>query len=59
MIRLVRALAGAIPTASTRQIDGAGHAAPFDATDNFVQVVAEAVEERHSPNISPPLRCKL
>jgi pimeloyl-ACP methyl ester carboxylesterase len=43
MIRLVRALAGAIPTARARQIDGAGHAAPFDATANFVQVVADAV----------------
>jgi len=43
MIRLVRALAAAIPTASIRQIDGAGHAAPFDATTNFVQVVADAV----------------
>jgi pimeloyl-ACP methyl ester carboxylesterase len=40
MIRLVRSLADAIPTGSTRQIDGAGHAAPFDATTNFVQVVA-------------------
>ena len=43
MIRLVRSLAGAIPTSSTRQIDGAGHAAPFDATENFVQVVVDAV----------------
>jgi pimeloyl-ACP methyl ester carboxylesterase len=43
MIRLVRALAGAIPAATARQIDGAGHAAPFDATANFVQVVADAV----------------
>jgi 3-oxoadipate enol-lactonase len=43
MIRLVRSLADAIPTGSTRQIDGAGHAAPFDATTNFVQVVAAAV----------------
>ena len=42
MIRLVEALAAAIPTGTTRQIDGAGHAAPFDATAGFVQVVAEA-----------------
>ena len=41
MVRLVRSLACAIPTGSTRQIDGAGHAAPFDATANFVQVVAD------------------
>jgi pimeloyl-ACP methyl ester carboxylesterase len=44
MIRLVRSLADAIPTARMRQIDGAGHAAPFDAMSNFVQVVADEVE---------------
>jgi pimeloyl-ACP methyl ester carboxylesterase len=43
MIRLVRSLADAIPTGSTRQIDGAGHAALFDAPENFVQVVVDAV----------------
>ena len=43
MFHLVRKLAAAIPTARTRQISGAGHAAPFDATANFVQVVADAV----------------
>jgi 3-oxoadipate enol-lactonase len=43
MARLVRSLAAAIPTARTHQIDGAGHAAPFDATENFVQVIADAV----------------
>jgi 3-oxoadipate enol-lactonase len=43
MARLVRLLAAAIPTARTRQIDEAGHAAPFDATENFVQVIADAV----------------
>jgi pimeloyl-ACP methyl ester carboxylesterase len=43
MIRLVRLLAAAIPTASVRRIDGAGHAALFDAPENFVQVVADAV----------------
>jgi 3-oxoadipate enol-lactonase len=30
MVRLVRSLAAAIPTASTRQIEEAGHAVPFD-----------------------------
>jgi hypothetical protein len=35
---LTRSLASAIPTASTHQIEGAGHAAPFDATSNFVQL---------------------
>jgi pimeloyl-ACP methyl ester carboxylesterase len=43
MVRLVRWLAAAIPGASTHRIDGAGHAAPFDATKNFVQVIADAV----------------
>jgi pimeloyl-ACP methyl ester carboxylesterase len=44
MSRLVRSLAAAIPTATIRRIDGAGHAAPFDATEDFVQVVADAVD---------------
>jgi hypothetical protein len=35
MIRLVRLLAAAIPTATTQTIEGAGHAAPFDATDKL------------------------
>jgi pimeloyl-ACP methyl ester carboxylesterase len=43
MVGLVRSLAAAIPTATTRQIDGAGHAAPFDATTNFVQLIAETI----------------
>ncbi|HEY1279861.1 MAG TPA: alpha/beta hydrolase [Acidimicrobiales bacterium] len=42
MIRLVRSLAGAIPGATTHEIGGAGHAAPFDATSNFVDVIADA-----------------
>jgi pimeloyl-ACP methyl ester carboxylesterase len=44
MFRLVRKLAAAIPTAETYRLEGAGHAAPFDATRNFVQVIAEAVD---------------
>jgi pimeloyl-ACP methyl ester carboxylesterase len=43
MARLVRLLAAAISTATTCRIDGAGHAAPFDATENFVQVIADAI----------------
>jgi 3-oxoadipate enol-lactonase len=43
MKRLVRSLAAAIPTATTREIPGAGHAAPFDATTDFVQVIADAI----------------
>jgi pimeloyl-ACP methyl ester carboxylesterase len=41
MVRLVRSLADAIPTARIEVIRGAGHAAPFDATHNFVRVVAD------------------
>jgi 3-oxoadipate enol-lactonase len=41
MRRLVRSLAAAIPTARTQQIEGAGHAAPFDAATNFVQLIAD------------------
>jgi pimeloyl-ACP methyl ester carboxylesterase len=43
MSALVRSLAAAIPTGSTQQIEGSGHAAPFDATANFVQVIASAI----------------
>lgn len=42
MARLVRSLASAIPTASVLQIDGAGHAAPFDASVNFADAIADA-----------------
>lgn len=41
MFRCARSLAAAIPTARTHQIEGAGHAAPFDATSAFVQVIAD------------------
>jgi len=44
MVGLVRSLAAAIPTATTRQIDGAGHAAPFDATTNFVRLIADSMK---------------
>jgi pimeloyl-ACP methyl ester carboxylesterase len=43
MVRLVRALAGAIPTARTHRIEGAGHAAPFDATTNFVRLIGDTI----------------
>jgi pimeloyl-ACP methyl ester carboxylesterase len=45
MARLVTSLAAAIPTASAHRIEGAGHAAPFDATDKFVRVIADAVNQ--------------
>lgn len=41
MSRLVRLLAAAIPNARTHRIDGAGHAAPFDAPTNFAQLIAD------------------
>jgi pimeloyl-ACP methyl ester carboxylesterase len=43
MARLTESLAAAIPTARVREIEGAGHAAPFDATNRFVQLVAGAL----------------
>lgn len=43
IIPLTRALAAAIPTARVQRIEGAGHAAPFDATSNFVQLVTGLV----------------
>ena len=41
MARLVSSLAAAIPGATTRRIEGAGHAAPFDAPTNFVRLIAD------------------
>ena len=46
IVGLVRALAAAIPTATTHQIEGAGHAAPFDATGNFVRLIADSITSR-------------
>jgi pimeloyl-ACP methyl ester carboxylesterase len=43
MGHLTRLLASSIPGATTRRIEGAGHAAPFDATDGFVQLVAGVI----------------
>jgi pimeloyl-ACP methyl ester carboxylesterase len=40
MSGFARALAAAIPGARTHRIEGAGHAAPFDATADFVQLIA-------------------
>jgi pimeloyl-ACP methyl ester carboxylesterase len=54
MCRLVRTLAAAIPTARTHRIEGAGHAATFDAPADFVQLIAETMTSyegvpHHSP----------
>ena len=43
MARLVRLLAAAIPGARTVRIEGAGHACPFDAPDNFVRLIADSI----------------
>ena len=43
IVALVQRLAAAIPTAKTHEIEGASHAAPFDATANFVRLIAEAI----------------
>jgi pimeloyl-ACP methyl ester carboxylesterase len=43
MVRYTRRLTAAIPAATMRRIDGAAHAAPFDAPANFARVIADAV----------------
>ena len=43
MARLVRSLAFAIPNARTCRIEGAGHAAPFDAPSKFVKLITDAI----------------
>lgn len=43
IVRLTLALAGAIPTARTQEIPGAGHAAPFDATADFVHLINDVM----------------
>jgi pimeloyl-ACP methyl ester carboxylesterase len=43
MVRLIRSLAAAIPTASTQRIEGAGHAVAFDAPTTFVQLIADTI----------------
>jgi pimeloyl-ACP methyl ester carboxylesterase len=48
MVALVRSLAAAIPTARIEEIEGGGHAAPFDAMANFVQLIARAMRARRA-----------
>jgi pimeloyl-ACP methyl ester carboxylesterase len=43
MVRVTRKLAETLPTGRLRQIDAAGHAAPFDAPKGFATVVQEAM----------------
>ena len=50
MVRLTRSLASAIPTATTAVVDGAAHAAPFDAPADFV----ELIETTWMPGVATP-----
>ena len=43
MVRCTRSFAAAIPGARMHRIEGAAHAAPFDATANFVQLIADTM----------------
>jgi pimeloyl-ACP methyl ester carboxylesterase len=56
MFRLVRSLAAAIPTSRTHRIEGAGHAASFDAPANFVQVIARTITSDEAEPDHSPLR---
>ena len=48
IVRCTRALADAIPGARTHRFEGAAHAAPFDATTNFVQLIADTMPREGS-----------
>lgn len=43
IVRLTESLAAAIPTARTHRVEGAGHAAAFDAPSGFVALIAETI----------------
>jgi pimeloyl-ACP methyl ester carboxylesterase len=51
IVRLVLSLAAAIPSARAERIEGAGHAAPFDAPDNFLRVVASVVGDDQGSSV--------
>ncbi|HET7450889.1 MAG TPA: alpha/beta hydrolase [Gaiellaceae bacterium] len=44
MVSLVRSLSSTISGATLHRIEGAGHAAPFDAPANFVELIVGAVD---------------
>ena len=55
MVTLTRRLAATIPTGRAKQIEAGGHAAPFDATANFVQLIADTItSETGVPDGPPP-----
>lgn len=43
IVRVTKTLATVIPAAAFRQIDGAGHAAPFDAPADFANVIKDTL----------------
>jgi pimeloyl-ACP methyl ester carboxylesterase len=49
IVRFTVSLADAIPTGSVHRIEGTAHAAPFDATEDFVKLIAEfaSTQEAH------------
>jgi pimeloyl-ACP methyl ester carboxylesterase len=53
MRSITRSLAQAIPAATVREIDGTAHAVPFDAPDNFAQVITETIRPSESPASHP------
>jgi pimeloyl-ACP methyl ester carboxylesterase len=48
MVRCTRSFAAAIPGAKGHRIDGAAHAAPFDATTDFVELIADTMRREGS-----------
>ena len=54
MAGYARSLAAAIPGGTARRIDGAGHAAPFDATEDFVRVIADVIAAGNGSSSSRP-----
>jgi pimeloyl-ACP methyl ester carboxylesterase len=48
MLPITRSLARAIPTATVRQVEGAGHAVAFDAPGGFARLIGEAVRSPES-----------
>jgi pimeloyl-ACP methyl ester carboxylesterase len=49
MARCTRSFAAAIPGARVYRIEGAAHAAPFDATDAFVRLISDTVRGERWP----------
>jgi pimeloyl-ACP methyl ester carboxylesterase len=52
IVRCTRSLVDAIPSARMYRIEGAAHAALFDAPANFVELIAETVTGRDGDDSS-------